>query len=172
MKQYFDGVVRQLGRQQYPELIKGVLGTSNSKQIPEHLAKGILRARYDIHVYKDGTTRYDMTQLPLTHFKPCEIGTPVLRLIELGYAKDIHGRELVSDDQILELKPQDIVLPSCDESPDEGADKVLLNIARFVDDSLEFLYGLPRFYGSKSAQDLVGHLAVALAPHTSAGTLS
>jgi DNA polymerase II large subunit len=113
-----------------------------------------------------------MTQLPLTHFKPCEIGTGVARLRELGYAKDIKGAELVSDEQILELKPQDIILPSCDESPDEGADKVLLNIARFIDDSLEYLYGLPRVYNTKSIQDLVGHLVIALAPHTSAGTLS
>ncbi len=172
LKHYFDCIVKQLKIQQYPELIKGVRGTSNKEHIPEHLGKGILRARYDIHVYKDGTTRYDMTQLPLTHFKPCEIGTGVVRLRELGYAKDIKGVELVSDEQILELKPQDIILPSCDESPDEGADKVLLNIARFIDDSLEYLYGLPRVYNTKNIQDLVGHLVVALAPHTSAGTLS
>ncbi len=172
IKHYFDCVVKQLGVQQYPELIKGVRGTSNVEHIPEHLGKGILRARYDIHVYKDGTTRYDMTQLPLTHFKPCEIGTPVSKLRELGYTKDIHGNELVDDGQILELKPQDIILPSCDESPDDGADKVLLNIARFIDDSLEYLYGLPRLYNSNTARDLVGHLVVALAPHTSAGTLS
>ncbi len=172
IKHYFDAVVKQLGIRQYPELIKGVRGTSNDEHVPEHLGKGILRAKYDIHVYKDGTTRYDMTQLPLTHFKACEIGTSIVRLKELGYAKDIHGRELVDDQQVLELKPQDIVLPSCDESPDDGADKVLLNIARFVDDSLESLYGLERLYNCSTASDLVGHLVVALAPHTSAGTLA
>ncbi len=169
IKHYFDCVLKQLKIRDYPELIKGVRGTSNEEHIPEHLSKGILRARYDIHVYKDGTTRYDMTQLPLTHFKPCEIGTSVGRLRELGYAKDIHGQELTGEDQVLELKPQDIVLPSCDESPDDGADKVLLNVARYVDDLLEFLYGLPRFYNMSSAQDLVGHLTIVLAPHTSAG---
>jgi DNA polymerase II large subunit len=172
LKHYFDCVLKQLNIKQYPELIKGVRGTSNEEHIPEHLGKGILRARYDIHVYKDGTTRYDMTQLPLTHFKPCEIGTPVMRLRELGYTRDIHGSELMGDDQVLELKPQDIVLPSCDESPDDGADKVLLNIAHFIDDALEYLYGLPRVYKANAAIDLVGQLAIALAPHTSAGTLS
>ncbi|MEM3154670.1 MAG: DNA polymerase II large subunit [Candidatus Woesearchaeota archaeon] len=172
IKHYFDCVLKQLNINQYPELIKGVRGTSNEEHIPEYLGKGILRAMYDIHVYKDGTTRYDMTQLPLTHFKPCEIGTPVLRLRELGYTNDIYGGELISDDQILELKPQDIILPSCDESPDDGADKVLLNIARFVDDALECLYGLPRVYKANSALDLVGNLAIVLAPHTSAGILS
>jgi len=172
IKHYFDCVMKQLGLHQYPELIKGVRGTSNEEHIPEHLAKGILRARYDIHVYKDGTTRYDMTQLPITHFRPSEIGTGIERLRELGYVQDIYGRELVHDAQILELKPQDIILPSCDESPDDGADKVLLNIAHFIDDSLEHLYGLPRLYNANNTADLVGHLAVALAPHTSAGTLS
>jgi DNA polymerase II large subunit len=172
LKHYFDCVLKQLNIKQYPELIKGVRGTSNAEHIPEHLGKGILRARYDIHVYKDGTTRYDMTQLPLTHFKPCEIGTPVMRLRELGYTKDIHGSELMGGDQVLELKPQDIVLPSCDESPDDGADKVLLNIAHFIDDALEYLYGLPRVYKANTTIDLVGQLAIALAPHTSAGTLS
>ncbi|VVB80892.1 DNA polymerase II large subunit [uncultured archaeon] len=169
IKHYFDSVLSQLGIQQYPELIKGVRGTSNKEHIPEALAKGILRARYDVHVYKDGTTRYDMTQLPITHFKPCEIGSSIERLKELGYVKDIYGFDLVNDNQILELKPQDIVLPSCSESPDDGADKVLANVSHFVDDALEFLYGLPRLYNIASAQDLIGHVVVVLAPHTSAG---
>lgn len=169
IKHYFDCVVKQLGIRQYPELIKGVRGTSNDEHIPEHLAKGVLRARYGVHVYKDGTTRFDMTQLPLSHFKPCEIGTSIERLRELGYVKDIRGNDLVSAEQILELFPQDVVLPSCDESPDDGAGVVLLNVANFVDDELEFLYKLPRVYSASSAQGLVGQLTVVLAPHTSAG---
>ena len=43
----------------YPDLIKGVRGTSNKSHIPEHLAKGILRAKHNVHVNKDGTIRYD-----------------------------------------------------------------------------------------------------------------
>ncbi len=169
IKHYFDCVVKQLGVQHYPELIKGVRGTSNKEHVPENLGKGILRARYDIHVYKDGTTRYDMTQLPITHFKSCEIGTSVEKLRALGYVKDVYGKELVDDGQIVELKPQDIILPSCAESPDDGADKVLANVSRFVDDELELLYGLPRLYNVSSAVDLIGHFVIVLAPHTSAG---
>jgi len=169
IKHYFDAVVKQLGVAQYPELIKGVRGTSNSEHIPEHLAKGVLRARYDVHVYKDGTTRYDMTQLPITHFKPVEINVGVDVLKELGYEKDIYGGALVDVNQVVELKPQDIILPSCTESPDDGADSVLMNVSRFVDDELELLYGLPRFYNISSAPDLIGNLVVVLAPHTSAG---
>jgi len=169
IKHYFDSVVKQLKIRHYPELIKGVRGTSNRDHIPEHLAKGLLRSRYGIHVYKDGTTRFDMTQLPLTHFKPCEIGTSVVKLKELGYLKDIQGKELTTDSQVLELKPQDIVLPSCDESHEDGADKVLISVAKYVDDLLEHLYGLPKFYNLSSVHDLVGKLTVVLAPHTSAG---
>ncbi|RLE45643.1 DNA polymerase II large subunit, partial [Candidatus Woesearchaeota archaeon] len=60
IKEYFEKILKYLGTKTYPELIKGVRGTSNKEHIPEHLAKGILRAKYSIHVYKDGTTRYDM----------------------------------------------------------------------------------------------------------------
>ena len=42
---------------QYPDLIKGVRGTSNKDHVPEHFAKGILRAKHDVSVNKDGTTR-------------------------------------------------------------------------------------------------------------------
>ncbi len=31
---------------------------------------------------------------------------------ELGYAKDIHGKNLENVDQVLELKPHDVILPS------------------------------------------------------------
>ncbi len=169
VKHYFDCMLKLMRIRDYPELIKGVRGTTNKEHIPENLGKGLLRARYGVHVYKDGTTRYDMTQLPLTHFKPCEVGTSIEKLRGLGYTTDIHGGQLMGVDQVLELKPQDVVLPSCDESPDDGADKVLMDIARYIDDLLVHMYGLPPLYCITSAQDLVGQLVVMLAPHTSAG---
>ena len=43
--------------------------------------------------------------------------------------------------------------------------------ANFVDDLLESFYGLPRFYNAKSREDLIGHLILGLAPHTSAGVV-
>ncbi len=154
-----------------PDLIKGVRGTSNKEHVPEHLAKGILRAKHDVFVNKDGTTRYDMTQLVITHFKPREIGTPVEKLRGLGYTADCRGNELVSEDQILELKPQDVILPSCPESPDEGADTVFFRMANFVDDLLVKLYGLPAYYCLSAKEDLVGHLINALAPHISSSVV-
>jgi len=168
IKHYFNAVLKKLKTRTYPDLIKGVRGTSNKDHTPEHLIKGILRAKHNVYVNKDGTTRFDMTQLPLTHFKPKEIGTSIEKLKELGYSKDIKGKLLEDKNQILEIKPQDIVLPACAESPDEGADEVLFRIAKFCDEELKFLYGLPAYYNLNSTEDLAGQIILILAPHTSA----
>jgi DNA polymerase II large subunit len=87
-----------------PETIKGVIGTISKHKTPEPLEKGILRAKHSVHVFKDGTTRFDMTDAPLTHFKPKEIGVTVNRLKELGYEKDYLGNDLENANQICELK--------------------------------------------------------------------
>ena len=171
IKHYFDSILKNLDIKSYPDLIKGVRGTSNKDHIPEHLMKGILRAKHSIHVNKDGTTRYDMTQLAITHFKPKEIGTDLEKLKMLGYEKDIHNKPLENENQVLEIKPQDVILPSCQDSFEEGADQILFRASKFVDDLLVGLYGLKPFYRLKTEQDLTGNLVVALAPHTSAGII-
>lgn len=168
-KKYFESAANKVKMRNYPELIKGVKGTSNKDHVAEHLAKGILRAKHQVTVNKDGTVRYDMTQLPVTHFKPKEVGTSIAKLKELGYEKDTYGNVLERDDQIIELLPQDVILPDCDVSPDEGAASALMRIANFIDDELTNLYGLEPYYSIKNAEDLVGHLVIGLAPHTSAG---
>ncbi|MEM0231065.1 MAG: DNA polymerase II large subunit [Candidatus Woesearchaeota archaeon] len=152
-----------------PDLIKGVRGMSSKDKIPENLAKGILRAKHKIYVNKDGTTRYDMTELPITHFRPSEIGTSIQKLRELGYTKDVYGEELTRPDQLLELKPQDIILPGGRYSMDESAAEVLLRVGNFVDELLQSFYKLPPYYNFKSREDLVGQLVIGLAPHISAG---
>jgi len=153
----------------FPDLIKGVKGTSNKNHIPEHLIKGILRSKHNVYVNKDGTTRYDMIELPLTHFKANEIGTSLKRLIELGYSIDIHGKSLTNEEQVIELKPQDLILAASPDSPDEPADVSLLKVTKFIDELLKVMYKLPAFYNLESKKELVGHLIVGLAPHTSAG---
>ena len=154
-----------------PLLIKGVRGVFSSTKSVENLSKGVLRAKYDLQVNKDGTIRFDATELPLVAFKPKEISVSVEKLKELGYDKDIDGKILEGDDQILELKPHDILLPSCPESPDERADDVFIRISEFVDDELESFYGLDAFYNVKTRDDLVGHLGVCMAPHNCAGVI-
>ena len=169
VKSYFKAACSLLGESSHPDLVKGVKGTSNRDHVPEHLFKGILRAKHGIAVNKDGTTRYDMSELPITHFKPREIGTSVEALRKLGYSRDVEGKPLESPDQILEIFPQDIILPSSPESVEESADVVLLNVAAFVDELLEKLYGLGPFYSAKSKDGLIGALVVGIAPHISAG---
>lgn len=169
---YFDCALKKLRFSAFPDIIKGVRGTSNKEHIIEHLIKGILRAKYDIYVNKDGTTRYDMTQLVITHFKPKEISAEIELLKELGYTHDIYGVELTNQDQILDLKPQDIILPASRESPELGADVVLYKVGCFIDELLVKLYSQKPFYRFKSEKELIGHLVIALAPHTSAGIVA
>ncbi|NJE05493.1 DNA-directed DNA polymerase II large subunit [Thermococcus sp. M36] len=144
--------------------LKGVQGMTSGFKMAEPLEKGLLRAKNDVYVFKDGTIRFDATDAPITHFKPREIGTSVEKLRELGYTHDFEGKPLERDDQILELKVQDVILPY-------EAGRYLLKVARFIDDLLEKFYGLPRFYNAERMEDLVGHLVIGLAPHTSAGII-
>ena len=172
-KYYFNLAKDLLGYedQDIPPLIKGVRGVSSEGRDFENLAKGILRAKYNLAVNKDGTVRYDGTEIPLTHFKPKEIRTNVSKLLELGYLKDIYGKDLVSEEQLLELRPHDVVLPSCSVTQDEKADDVFMNLANFVDEELERFYKMPRYYNLKSKEDLIGQLVVCIAPHNVAGVV-
>jgi DNA polymerase II large subunit len=152
-------------------MVKGVRGTSNKDHSCEHLAKGLLRARYNLSVNKDGTIRYDMTEMPLTHFRPAEIGTSVEKLRSLGYEQDINGAPLEREDQLLEIFPHDIILPSCPISPDERADAVFLNVTKFLDDELVHIYKQPRFFNVQKKEDLAGVLLACMAPHTSSAVV-
>ena len=144
--------------------VKGVKGLSSAKKIPEILDKAILRAKYNIFVFKDGTVRFDATDAPLTHFRPREIGASIETLKKLGYTRDIYGDPLTSEDQILELKVQDIIIS-------KHAGDYLLRVSKFIDELLEKVYGLPSYYNCNKKEDLIGHLVIGLAPHTSAGII-
>ena len=124
-----------------------------------------------MQVNKDGTIRFDATEMPLVSFKPKEAGVSVEKLREIGYVHDIHGAELTNNEQILELKPHDIFLPSSPESPESRADDIFIRIAHFVDELLERLYGLKPFYNLKKREDLIGQLGVCMAPHNCAGVV-
>ncbi len=165
---YFRHAAKRLEINNLPSLIKGVRGTSNEEHIPENLMKGILRAVNDLWVNKDGTIRYDMTEMPITHFKPVEIGTSIEKLRFLGYLKDCYGNDLADGEQIVEIKPQDVILPGGKKLNEEGADEILLRAAKFVDDLLVKVYGLEPFYNIKNKEDLVGELVIGIAPHISA----
>ncbi|MEM2672018.1 MAG: DNA polymerase II large subunit, partial [Candidatus Hadarchaeales archaeon] len=161
LKKMLEEAEKRLG-EKAPEDLKGVRGMSSAYKIPEPLEKGILRAKYDLRVFKDGTVRFDATNLPLTHFCPREVGVPVERLRELGYTRDYLGEPLEREDQLVELKVQDLIL--CEE----GA-KYLLRASKFIDELLQKFYGLPPYYRAQRKEDLLGHLVVGLSPHTSVG---
>ena len=137
--------------------IKGVKGMTSAEKIPEHLAKGMLRYKNDISVFRDGTIRFDMVDITMTHFKPQEIGLSVSKAQELGY-------EVSTEDEVVELKPQDIVVSSY-------LSEKLLQTANFVDDLLVNVYGLEPHYNAEKIEDLFGSLMMGLAPHTSGAIL-
>ena len=142
-----------------PKILKGVKGLTNEDKTPEIVEKGVLRAKHDLSVYKDGTIRFDATNAPLTHFKPAEVGVAVDKLRQLGYSCDIFGAVLTNPDQICELNIQDVVIP-------RKAAEYFMQVAAFIDDLLTRVYHLPSYYNVKSADELVGHLIMGLAPHT------
>jgi DNA polymerase II large subunit len=147
-----------------PPKFKGIIGLTNEYKVPEPIEKGILRAKNDVLVYKTAEIRYDATDIPLTHFKPKEIHTPIEKLREMGYENDINGKPLNDENQIIELKVQDIILS-------DDCANYFIKIAHFLDDELELFYKKERFYNISTRQELLGHLAVGLAPHTSAGII-
>lgn len=159
---------KRAGVSELPKIVKGVRGVFGQNRHAEPLEKGFLRAQHDLYVNKDGTTRYDASDMSLTHFRPREIGTSADKLRAIGYLKDMYGAPLEGGDQLLELKPQDIIIS--DNSDFSGA-TYLVRIAQFIDSLLERYYGLPKFYNISSKEDLIGTLVIGLAPHTSAGII-
>ena len=173
IKHYFDKAIEKLNFQKsdVPPLIKGVRGTSSGEHNIEHLCKGIARAKYNLQVNKDGTIRFDATELPVVAFKPKEIFVSVEKIKKLGYNKDIYGEELKDENQIIELMPHDVILPSSPESIDEKADDVFVRVCNFIDFLLVNFYKLPPIYNVKKREDLVGQIGVCMAPHNCAGVI-
>jgi len=155
---------RKLGLDRLPKFIKAQKELLSEGQTPEPIEKGILRGKFGVSVFRDGTSRYDMIDVPVTHFRPKEIHTSWEKLYELGYEKDVYGNDLGSDEQILELFPQDII-------PSMNAEEHLIATCNFVDDLLVRFYKMEPYYNVVKADDIVGSLAIGLAPHTSGGVL-
>ncbi|MFW6448932.1 MAG: DNA polymerase II large subunit, partial [Halobacteriota archaeon] len=161
----FEAALENVGvRRRTLEIVKGVKGLTSEQKTPEPLEKAVLRAANDITVFKDGTTRYDMTDLPVTAVRPAEVGVDAETFRELGFETDVDGEPLRYDDQLVELGYQDVILS-------EDAGEYLLRTANFVDDLLEEFYDLEPFYRLTEPDDLVGELVLGLAPHTSAAVV-
>ena len=159
-----ENALANLGLSTLSKTVKGVKGLMNKDKIPEPLEKGILRSLFGIYTFKDGTTRFDATDAPMTHFYPREISTTVDKLVALGYTHDCKGSRLERDDQLVELRHQDLVINK------KGAE-YMLSTAKFVDDLLVRYYGMEPFYNVTSIEEMAGQLVITLSPHTSAGVL-
>ncbi|MFX0009836.1 MAG: DNA polymerase II large subunit [Candidatus Hermodarchaeota archaeon] len=163
IKGYVNSALERL-KLQFPEKLKGIIGLTNQFKVPEPIEKAILRAKNGLLVYKTAEIRYDATDIPLTHFKPKEIGVSLEQLKQLGYNHDYKGKPITNENQIFELKVQDVILS-------EDCAQYFIGIANFLDDELDLFYKMDRFYNIQIKEDLIGHLVVGLAPHTSAGII-
>jgi len=144
------------------EPFKGVKVLINQDKIAEPLEKGLVRQNFGLTTFKDGTVRCDATNSPLTQFKPSWIGTSIEKLKEFGYSHDIDGKPLESIDQTIEIRMQDVIIPN-------EIGKYLVNACKYIDVLLKKFYGKSSFYNVKNIEDLLGHLVIGLAPHTSVG---
>ncbi|VVB70810.1 DNA polymerase II large subunit [uncultured archaeon] len=145
--------------------VKGVEGLISEGKEYEPIEKGVYRAKNKVTVFRDGTCRFDATEIPLSHAKINEIKITVNKAKELGYTHDIHGKELTSDEQIIAIKPQDVVI-------DLSAKEYFFKVCTFIDDELINYYAQPAYYKLKTPEDLIGKLTIILAPHISAGVLA
>ena len=147
-----------------PGTMKGVKGMMNKSRMVEPIEKGILRSLNGVYIFKDGTARFDSTDVPITHFYPKEIGLSLDKLKELGYSRDYFGNEITSDEQLVEIRHQDIIM-------NRRGGEYMLKVAKFVDEELVRFYKLDAFYNATSINDMIGQLVVTLSPHTSCGVL-
>jgi len=162
--EYWSALERTDEREASFDILKGVKGLSSADKTPEPIEKGVFRAKHGVTSFKDGTVRYDMTDLPVTSVRPEELDVTADHFRELGYETDIDGEPLVHDDQLVELKVQDIVLS-------DGAAEHMMKTADFVDELLTDFYDLEPFYEVNERDDLVGELVFGMAPHTSAAVV-
>jgi len=66
----------------------------------------------------------------------------------------------VDPEQICELKVQDVI-------PAKDCGDHLAKVTKYIDDELELLYHLPRYYNVENRTDMIGNIVFGLAPHTS-----
>ncbi len=144
------------------EPFKGVKELINQDRIAEPLEKGLVRQNYGLTTFKDGTVRFDATNSPITQFKPIWIGTTIEKLKELGYTHDIDGNPITNSEQIVEIRMQDVIIPY-------ESGKYLVATCKYIDTLLEKFYKKHPFYHVKNTEELIGHLIIGLAPHTSVG---
>jgi len=145
-----------------PEHLKGVKGLISEEKNAEPLEKGILRAKYGLQIFRDGTIRYEALNATISQFTCKELSLTVEKIKELGYKTDYLGKPIINIDQRISIFPQDVII-------DENSGDHFLKVSKFIDDELEKFFGQEKFYNKNTKEELIGELIIGLAPHTSAG---
>lgn len=130
----------------------------------EPIEKGIYRTKHNLTTFKDGTCRYDMTDMVCTHFYPYEIGLTIEKVKELGYVRNYKGEQISSIYDLITLHPQDLIVS-------EDCLEYLFNITKYLDDLLVNYYEKPSYYNLKDKSELIGHLVLGIAPHICTATV-
>ncbi|MHA1512650.1 MAG: hypothetical protein ACTSRJ_01120 [Candidatus Hodarchaeales archaeon] len=144
--------------------VKGVISLDNQYGISEPMIKGILRAKHQIHVFKDGTSRYSFTNNPIRTFTPKEIHTSIEELEHFGYTHDILGEDLTHDEQLLEIFPYDVVI-------NKKGLQFLFAQSKFLDDELVYLYDSAPYYRLRTFNNVAGLIIVGISPTSQIGVI-
>lgn len=153
LRNLLNSVVKK-HRLQKPDKIKGVKKLMNECGIYEDISKGVLRSKYSLSVFKDGTCRLDITNAPLHSIAIDKIGITKKQAEKLGYN--------ITDEGVIHIYPNDIIIP-------KSAADILVDICKFIDDLLVKIYKRKPHYSVKRREDLIGKLVIGLSPHTSCG---
>jgi DNA polymerase II large subunit len=129
----------------------------------EPFEKGILRAKYKLSVFKDGTIRFSVSNVTLTQFKPSEINVSIDKLKNLGYLEDIYGQPLIKPQQICNLKIYDVILPI-------KFVPSIIAVTKFIDELLVKYYYSNPYHKIKILSDCIGLEIGIIAPHILNGT--
>lgn len=133
-------------------------------KIPELLSKGIIRQYHAITVDEDATVKFP-TYICFTNiFKIANVETSVEKIKWMGYEADVFIEKLSSDDQYIQIKPYDIIIP-------KEAANLFLKVARYLDELLIRVYKLKEYYKAEAPEDLLGHLVVLVPEGTNTGLI-
>jgi hypothetical protein len=136
----------------------------NEQSKGEMIKKSFLRKKYNISLANGPIFNFQLPNARLSHFRPIDIGTSLKNIKELGYRVDINGIPLKSDDQVLSIFVNDILVP-------KSISKTLKQIYNFLDEELQSIYDQKPFFEIQELNDLIGTFLVGCNPNYSTGVI-
>ena len=127
------------------------------------LEKTILRAKYNLPIFKDGLIHFSLINSPLSLVKAEEIHLSIDQLHSLGYYYDKDGMLITSASQEIVLKPFDIIVPEM-LLPD------ILNVMKFINDELQLIFSTdPIYKPSEGNKSIIGTNIIGINKNYSVG---